>query len=251
MAKTVKKKVYISPAAHQHDNPTACYRGCTENTHCDHYTELLQQILLEQGIDARRGDPAGRGQTELNKRVKEANRWGADLYYVAHTNAGGGRYSMTMCWGDAPSTAMANILHNHRRCVDTHKVVTRRDLYEIKATKMICLYDELFFHDNEQDCKWFHSTGMEDLAQETARAICEMLEVPYVEPEYSGRDQAGDHVLLNKGRLYLASTGNAHVIRTGTYYLYDGLCINGRYRVTNKLSRVKKKPIAANVSGWI
>ncbi|MBR5525044.1 MAG: N-acetylmuramoyl-L-alanine amidase [Clostridia bacterium] len=247
-----KKKVYLSAASHATDNKTACYRQCSENTHCNQYMELVQQMLLEQGIDARRGSPAYTGETGMVKKVKEANAWGADLYYVAHTNAGGGRYSMTMCWGDAPSTAMANILHNHRRCVKTHKVVTRRDLYEIRATKMVCLYDELFFHDNAQDCAWFHDTGMQDMAEETVRAICEMLEVPYKDPpDEFLRPQAGDHVCLDKDELYLASTGNAAVIRSGTFYVYDGLRINGRYRVTNKLSRVKKTPIAANVSGWV
>ena len=243
------KKLYLSAAAHATDNATQCPGVCSENTHCQTYMDLVEARMKAHGVLVRRGYPTAKGDTALVARVREANAWGADLYYVAHTNAGGGRYSMTMCWGDAPSLAKARVLHKHRKTVTPHKVVTRRDLYEIRATKMICLYDELFFHDNAEDCRRFHNGGMEQMAEETVAALCEMLGVTYRAQQAAHK--AGDVVQLAKGKLYLASTGNAHVIRTGTYYLYDGLCINGRYRVTNKLSRVKKKPIATNVSGWI
>ena len=141
------------------------------------------------------------------------------------------------------------MLHKHRKAVTPHKVVTRRDLYEIRATKMICLYDELFFHDNAEDCRRFHSGGMEQMAEETVVALCEMLGVTYRAQQAAHK--AGDVVQLAKGKLYLASTGAAGVTRSGTFYLYDGKAINGRYRVTNKAERVGKTPIALNVSGWV
>ena len=63
--------------------------------------------------------------------------------------------------------------------------------------------------------------------------------------------KAGDVVKLNGEKLYLSSVGAAAVTRTGTYYLYDGKKVHGRYRVTNRKSRVGKKPLATNVSGWV
>ena len=63
--------------------------------------------------------------------------------------------------------------------------------------------------------------------------------------------KAGDVVKLDKGKLYSASTGTAGVTRSGTFYLYDGVKLNGRYRVTNKVSNVGKKPIGLYVSGWV
>jgi N-acetylmuramoyl-L-alanine amidase len=142
--------------------------------------DLVEARMRAHGVEVRRGAPALTGDIAMAARVKEANSWGADLYYVAHTNAGGGRYSMTMCWGDAASLAMAEILHKHRKSVGSHKVVTRKDLYEIRATKMICLYDELFFHDNAEDCAWFHGGGMQQMAEETVAALCAMLGITYV-----------------------------------------------------------------------
>lgn len=63
--------------------------------------------------------------------------------------------------------------------------------------------------------------------------------------------KAGDAVKLNRERLYTSSTGSAGVTRTGTFYLYDGEEINGRYRVTNTKARVGKKPLGVYVSGWV
>ena len=63
--------------------------------------------------------------------------------------------------------------------------------------------------------------------------------------------KAGDAVNLNKGKLYASSTGNKAVTRTGTFYLYDGKKVNGRYRVTNKIERVNKQPVEMYVSGWV
>lgn len=193
------KKLYLSAAAHATDNPTQCPIPCGENVHCKAYMDIVEARMKEQGVSVRRGFPTATGNAALTARVQDANAWGADLYYVAHTNAGGGRYSMTMCWGDAPSLATAHTLQRYRQSVPTHKVVTRRDLYEIRATKMICLYDELFFHDNAEDCGWFHSGGMEQMAEETVAALCEILGVTYQPPKAEAEEPSG--------RLYRVQVG--------------------------------------------
>lgn len=175
-------KIYLSAAAHATDNKTQCPSKCGENVHCKAYMDIVEKRLKEHGFEVKRGATNKVGEAAMRDRVAEANNWKADLYYVAHTNAGGGRYSMTMCWDDAQSKAKANVIHKYRKCVSSHKVVTRSDLYEIKQTAMTCLYDELFFHDNAEDCKWFHNGGMEMLAEETVAAICELFGVAYKAP---------------------------------------------------------------------
>lgn len=175
-------KVYLSAAAHATDNKTQCPQPCGENTHCNEYMDIVERRLKECGFEVKRGNKSLTGSAAMQTRVREANSWKADIYYVAHTNAGGGRYSMTMCYTDAASKAKANVIHKYRKCVSSHKVVPRSDLYEIKATAMPCLYDELFFHDNAEDCKWFHGGGMKKLAEETVQALCEICGVTYKEP---------------------------------------------------------------------
>ncbi len=255
-----QKKVYLVPAAHAVDNKTACPIPCSENTHCNQYMDIVEKRLGECGILTKRPPKDWVGDAGAKKRVQEANRWGADLCYAAHTNAGGGRYSMTMCWKDAASKAAAARFGAYRKCVHSHKVVDRPDLYEIRATKMLCLYDELFFHDNAEDCAWFHNGGMELMAEEAVQALCAELGVPYQAPVTEPKKEntgepvapaAGAEVKLEKGKLYTSSTGDKHVTRTGTFWLYDGKKVNGRYRVTNKPERVGKKPIGTYVSGWV
>lgn len=262
-------KIYLSPAAHVADNQTKCPGKCGENTHCNAYMDQVEKRLTALGFSVKRGDKSKCGGPALQSRVAAANKWKADIYYVAHTNAGGGRYSMTLHYPDAASKAKAQVLHSYRKCVKIHKVVATNSLYEINATTMPCLYDELFFHDNAEDCAWFHGGGMEQMAEETVQALCELCGVKYkaiaaekaevkaeektevVPVPAKKAPKAGDKVTLSKDKLYLASVGTAAVTRTGTFYLYDGKKVNGRYRVTNKKNRVGKKPVALYVSGWV
>lgn len=182
------KKLYLSAAAHQYDNPTKCPDKCGENTHCKAYMDLVETRMKELGVEVKRGYRDTVGDTAMKQRVAEANAWGADLYYVAHTNAGGGRYSLTLCWSDTASKQKAAVIGKYRKSIKTHKVSVRTDLYEIRKTTMPCLYDELFFHDNAEDCKWFHSGGMEQMAEETVQALCELLEVAY-QPQSAPTDR--------------------------------------------------------------
>ena len=258
-------KVYLSAAAHAKDNPTKCPHKCGENVHCNEYMDIVEKRLKALGFEVKRGDKAKTGGQAMQSRVAEANKWGADIYYVAHTNAGGGRYSMTMCYPNKVSIAKADVFHKYRKCVSRHIVSPRADLYEINATTMVCLYDELFFHDNAFDCSWFHTGGgMEKMAEEAVQALCEICGVKYkaevkekpaakpvVKPTAKPAPKAGDVVKLNKGKLYTSSTSKTAFTRTGTFYLYDGVKVNGRYRVTNSAKRVGKKPLALNVSGWV
>ncbi len=253
-------KIYLSPAAHAADNSTRCPIPCSENTHCNQYADVLERRLLQLGFEVKRGSAALTGSEAMRARVREANAWGADIYYVCHTNAGGGRYSLTLCWVDRASRQKAAVIGKYRRGV--HQVKQTDTLYEIKQTKMPCLYDELFFHDNAEDCAWFHADGMAIMAEETAQALCEICGVPYAPPAEEqpaeppapvapAPPKAGDALTLQRGKLYFTARGNAAVTRTGTFYLYDGIAVNGRYRVTNRPDRVGKTPLVANVSGWV
>lgn len=71
-------------------------------------------------------------------------------------------------------------------------------------------------------------------------------------PPVSKKPQAGDAVTLSNTAMY-ASASTAKVARrlSGTYYIYDGEEVNGRYRITNTAARVGKRPAWANVTGWV
>ena len=59
-------------------------------------------------------------------------------------------------------------------------------------------------------------------------------------------------ISLSNTPLYVSATAKAPVTRkSGTFYIYDGIEINGRYRITSSPSKAEKKPIGENVTGFI
>ncbi len=63
---------------------------------------------------------------------------------------------------------------------------------------------------------------------------------------------AGMGVKLSNAKLYgsASATTPANTV-TGTYYLYDGVNIGGRYRITTSKDRCGKEPVGGNVTGYV
>lgn len=63
--------------------------------------------------------------------------------------------------------------------------------------------------------------------------------------------EVGRKIILNNAFIFPTSTSTSYNILSGTYYFYDGKNINGRYRITNSLTKVGKAPIENNIFGYI
>lgn len=64
--------------------------------------------------------------------------------------------------------------------------------------------------------------------------------------------KAGQALNLKNVKLFAASMSSIPIKTvSGTYYLYDGKLVNGKYRITNKPSNVGKKPVVLFVTGWV
>ncbi len=63
--------------------------------------------------------------------------------------------------------------------------------------------------------------------------------------------EVGRKIILNNTFIFSTPTSSIYNILSGTYYLYDGKNINGKYRITNSLNKVGKAPIENNVFGYI
>ena len=61
----------------------------------------------------------------------------------------------------------------------------------------------------------------------------------------------GDKIMLKNAVLYASSTAKSGVKKNGTFYLYDGVEVNGRYRITTKVGYCGKMPIGQYVTGWV
>lgn len=179
-------KIYLSPAAHAHDNPCSYDRkNCGENVHCNLYMDELEPYLRACGMDVKRASKANTGDG-IRISVKEANDWGADLYYVAHTNAGGGCRNGIMIYSEE-SRPWAEKLRKRRMEVYPRRsnISVNPNLYEINQTKAPCLYEELVFHDNLEDISFLH-THLREMAEATAKAFCDIFGVSFVDPYEKG-----------------------------------------------------------------
>ena len=175
-------KIYLSPAAHAHDNPCSYDRkNCGENVHCNLYMDELEPYLRACGMDVKRASKANTGDG-IRISVKEANDWGADLYYVAHTNAGGGCRNGIMIYSEE-SRPWAEKLRKRRMEVYPRRsnISVNPNLYEINQTKAPCLYEELVFHDNMEDISFLH-THLREMAEATAKAFCDIFGVRFIDP---------------------------------------------------------------------
>ena len=66
------KKLYLSAAAHQHDNPTKCPDKCGENVHCKAYMDIVEKRMKEHGVEVMRGGKSMVGTEAMQLRVYEA-----------------------------------------------------------------------------------------------------------------------------------------------------------------------------------
>ena len=70
--------------------------------------------------------------------------------------------------------------------------------------------------------------------------------------EESKSESVSKAVMLKDVPLYYTSVDKNPVRKvSGKYYLYDGVAVAGRYRITNIASRCGKTPVGKNVTGWV
>lgn len=73
-----------------------------------------------------------------------------------------------------------------------------------------------------------------------------------VTSETTNKLKAHTRIILNNAPLYASSTtSKVAAKKTGVYYIYDGIEMNGRYRITNSDSNVGRTPIAQSVTGYV
>ena len=62
----------------------------------------------------------------------------------------------------------------------------------------------------------------------------------------------GAAVTLTKAPFYYTSVApKPSCYKSGTFYFYDGILVNNRYRITNTAARCGKLPVGKNVTGWV
>lgn len=146
-------KIYLSPSD-QWGNKTAS--GHSEAHHCTEIAKACYKYLKKVGYDVKIGNNTKQGTYAT--RVKESNLWGADLHIPIHTNAGGGDGTVVFVYDKASANnKYVKKIYNGVAYITPgvdDGIKINPSLYEINATKAMCCYIEVEFHDNSWLEKW-------------------------------------------------------------------------------------------------
>lgn len=148
-------KIYISPSD-QWSNKTVT--GNTEANQCGKIARSLSTILNKRGNITLVGDNSK--EKTYRQRVVESNKFGSDLHICIHTNAGGGQGTLVLCSDKSKDNQYVKSVYESVAKLTPSKdkgIQTRSDLYEINATKAVCIYIEVDFHDNMESEKWIEA----------------------------------------------------------------------------------------------
>ena len=267
------KLIYLSPSNHGTGANKCKKSGCYEDKHTRPIAEVCARHLKNSGFDV----VIAKTTQSMAARCSESDSKKAVLHVPIHTNAfsnESARYLMFMFYRDNDAyrkifNAVAPYVEEVYPGKLKAKFAKRTDLYEINAPSAKSMYCELGFHTNQKDCDEFiHNPEM--VGKALAKGICNYFGVKFKEEgsasssggsssgsgsssstvKPTGKDYSkGAAVKLAAAPLYAASTSkvpSTHV--TGTYYLWDGVVVKNRMRITNLKSRVG---VTGQVTGWI
>ena len=176
-------KIALSPEDRSSNvyHPEALYLGRATNEHeqmC-RCADLLEKELLRCGFAVKNMQYGN-----MYDRVADGNGWGADLYIALHTNGFDGTVAGTRvhCYPSDKSRKIGKLIQDRIAPLSpgkSEKLVESSGLYELKATKMAAVLPEFGFHDNREEAQWLVDS-MDDIARETAMAVCDYFGVAYV-----------------------------------------------------------------------
>lgn len=177
----MSKKIYNSPSSQPAN--TYAVGNTNEQEQCRKIGAALQKAEERCGFNAMVGMTG-----TMYTRVDESNQFGADLHLPIHTNGFDGkvaglRIMIMKKGGEAEQIAKAIMAELAPITPGTSDGISvQPGLYEIKATKAICVYIEVGFHDNPEEAQWIID-HTEDIAEAICRALCKHYGVKYIAPE--------------------------------------------------------------------
>lgn len=158
-------KIYLSPSS---QNNNRCSGGDTEAQHCRKIAQAAKKYLEKNGFKVKLADAS----LDVSGRVKDSNKWGAEVHIPIHTNAGCGDGTLVMCYrGCTQNKYVKNVYNALAQFTPTKDdgIKVRADLAEITGTKAMCVYVECEFHDTRG--KWIDQ-NIDGLGKAIAKGVC-------------------------------------------------------------------------------
>ena len=174
----MSKKIYISPSS----QPANVYAvgNTNEQEQCRKIAAALEKELDRcdfvsyVGLDG-----------TMYTRTADSNKLNVDLHLPIHTNAFDGkvaglRIMIMKKGGEAEKIAKAIMAELAPITPGTSDGISvQSGLYEIKATKAICVYIEVGFHDNKEEAQWIIE-HTQDIAVAIAKGLCNHYGVKHI-----------------------------------------------------------------------
>lgn len=257
------KKIFIDPG-HGGKDPGAVAGGFRESDLNLKVALAAESYLKDYDclvFMSRRADTA----TKIADSTALAKKLAVDAYVSIHHNAGGGRGSEVFYWQNhAPSKALAAAVlkeltalgQRSRGLKESNLKAYNFGVCRINALNSIAaVLGEFAFLDNEQDRKAVDSNQkLKEQGAAYAKALISFLGLTKkADPKPDEiKPDAGKPLNLKGAALYISSDSPLPAGKlSGKYYLYDGLNIKGRYRITNSSANVGRLPVGRHVTGWV
>lgn len=271
------KKIYID-AGHGGKDPGAVSGNIIEKqlnlkaalAAKDYLTAYDCEVVMSRSADS---------DTRVNDMTAKVKAIGASVSVSIHHNAGGGTGAEVFYWkGDEQAQRLAGLIAKEFFNLGQTLRRTTGEVPGVKPSQpksynfgmcrinssngIPAVLGEYAFVDGKSDTKLIDSDAeLKAEGEAYGKAIVAFLGLkkkalpkPPETPVKPVRKTpaAGDKIVLKNANLYTsAGTGKWARKISGTYWIYDGAQMFGRYRITNKATRVKKKPAFLNVTGWI
>lgn len=179
-------KVYLSPSD-QTRNMYAGMSGVSEADICRKIANACQKALERCGIEV-----CNNQTYNMANRVKQSNRWSADIHVCIHTNAYNGKVGGTRVYTYSNKTAAlpyAKAIYSGLSAISPGKsdnMTTYPTLYELRMTKAKAVYCECEFHDVTEYAKWIVN-NVDSIGETICKGICSASGIKYIEPSTSNK----------------------------------------------------------------
>lgn len=176
----MSKKICLTPS-NQPENLYA-YGNTNEKIQCGRIADFTKKALERCGFEV-----LVLQDVSLSEKVRQSNKWGADLHIPIHTNAHNGKVSGTrmMAYDKGESYKACSAIYDHLAAYTPGKsenISIHPEYYEIKNTYAPCAYVEVDFHDVPAVAKWIIENA-EGIGEAICRGVCDYFKVQYTLPK--------------------------------------------------------------------
>ena len=206
-------RIYLSPS--DQDANSYAYGNTNEMVQCRRIADACEVALKRCGFEVMNNQ-----KDEMEDRVAESNRWGADLHMPIHTNGFNGVVAGTRIMsynlsgeGYKASKAVFNALAPVTPGT-SENVSAYPGLYEIRYANAPTVYVEAEFHDVPKIAKWIIENVVL-IGESIAKGVCDYFGVKYVEPKVETNTLY--RVQVGAFREYLNAEAMMHKLKAAGY----------------------------------